>query len=596
MTNQSDYFLNVSRSLTGRAWKDRLDDRQRRLAGAISDRHEVSDILARVLAARDVGADEVAAYLDPKLRELLPDPSTLTDMDATAARLADAIARNEQVALFGDYDVDGASSTALMRIYLRHFGLDPAAYIPDRIFEGYGPNPDAIDKLADAGATLLVTLDCGTTSLDAIAHAKRRNLDVLVLDHHQVGVELPLADALVNPNRAEDLSGLTYLSAAGVTFMVLIGVNREMRRRGESDLPDLMRMLDLVALATVCDVVPLVGLNRAIVHRGLEIIRGGGNPGITALGLASRLSGPPSTYTLGYMIGPRINAGGRIGDASLGMRLLTATDESEITRIAARLDELNAERQAIEASAVEEAIAVAEREFGSGEGPPVLVLESEHWHPGVVGLIAARLKERFDRPAFAIAMRQDGTGSGSGRSVAGVDLGHAVHLATENGLILKGGGHAMAAGITLRQEQIGPFKAFLSERLEVDVAKARDNAAVHVDAALTARAASVEFIDEVQRAGPFGAGNPNPLFAFPAHRIKGAAIVGAGGHVRCSLVSPDGARLSAIAFRAASSDLGERLLTLGDMDALHICGVLSINHWQGRETPQLRIDDAALPG
>ncbi|MCB1518738.1 MAG: single-stranded-DNA-specific exonuclease RecJ [Hyphomicrobiaceae bacterium] len=596
METQRSFFLQVEKSLTGRAWLDRLDERQKRLAGAIADRHEVSDILSRVLAARNVDAEQVEAYLDPKLRDLLPDPATLTDMDAATARLADAIDRQEHIALFGDYDVDGASSTALMRLYLRHFGLDPEAYIPDRVFEGYGPNPDAIDKLADAGATLLVTLDCGTTSIEAIAHARRRNLDVLVIDHHQVGGELPLTDALVNPNRGDDLSGLTYLSAAGVTFMVLVGLNRELRKRGQANLPDLMQMLDLVALATVCDVVPLVGLNRAIVHRGLEIIRAGGNPGITALGLAARLSGPASTYSLGYMIGPRINAGGRIGDASLGMQLLTATDESEITRIAARLDELNSERQAIEAQAVEEAIAVAEREIGDGEGPLVLVLESEHWHPGVVGLVAARLKERFDRPAFAIAMRRDGTGSGSGRSVSGVDLGHAVHLAVGQGLVEKGGGHAMAAGITIRQEQISRFKAFISEHLQEQVRAARDKAAVQIDAALTARAASTDFVHSMQQAGPFGAGNPSPVFAFPAHRIKGASIVGVGGHVRCTLLSPDGARLGAIAFRAASSPLGEKLLTLGDMEALHVCGNLSLNHWQGRETAQLRIEDAALPG
>ena len=405
-------FLDVTRSVAGRAWVDRLDPAAARTAAAISQRTGISEILARIIAARGVALDDAEVYLEPTIRGLMPDPSSLTDMDRLAERLARAIADNEAVALFGDYDVDGACSCALMARYLRHFGIEPQVHIPDRIFEGYGPNIAAMDKLIDSGASLIVTLDCGTTSDGPIAHARGRGADVLVIDHHLSDHDLPQATALVNPNRPDDISGLGYLCAAGVTFMVLVAVNRALRNRGDSGLPDLMRLLDLVALGTVCDVVPLTGLNRAFVVRGLEVARRGDNRGIAALALAARLNGPINPYHLGFLIGPRINAGGRIGNAALGTELLTIDDEHHALSIAARLDELNSERQRIEVEAVEEAAAVAELEIGAGDGPPVLVLASANWHAGVVGLIAARLRERFERPAFAIALGPDGSGTG----------------------------------------------------------------------------------------------------------------------------------------------------------------------------------------
>ncbi len=587
-------FLDVTRSVGGRAWVDRLDMAGTRLATAISQRHDIPEILGRVMAGRGVGLDEAGSYLEPTIRSLMPDPSTLTAMDALAERLAGAITDNESVALFGDYDVDGACATALMARYLRHFGLEPRVHIPDRIFEGYGPNIGAIDKLIDGGATLIVTLDCGTTSDHPIAHARSRGVDVLVIDHHLSDHELPPATALVNPNRADDISGLSYLCAAGVTFMVLVAVNRLLRQRGDTGLPDLLKLLDLVALATVCDVVPLVGLNRAFVVRGLEVARRGDNPGIAALALAARVGGPINPYHLGYLIGPRINAGGRIGNAALGTELLTVEDEHHALAIASRLDELNGERQRIEVEAVEQATAVAELEIGSGEGPPVLVLASAEWHPGVVGLIAARLRERFDRPAFAIALGPDGGGTGSGRSVPGVDLGRAVIAAVESGLIPKGGGHAMAAGVTLRPGQLSAFRGYVSEALAADVAKARAATSLAVDAAVTARGASVELVKALERAGPFGAGNPNPVFAFPAHRARFAQVVGKGGHISFSLASEDGARLKAIAFRAAGTPLGDLLLREQDVP-LHFAGTLSLDHYQGREQVQLRVLDVARP-
>lgn len=587
-------FLDISNSVTGRGWVDRLDVVAARNATAIGQRTGISDILARIMAARGVGLEDAESYLEPSIRNLMPDPSTLTAMDELAERLAKAIADNESIALFGDYDVDGACSCALMTRYLRHFGIEPQVHIPDRIFEGYGPNIAAMDKLIDAGATLIITLDCGTTSDGPIGHARSRGADVLVIDHHLSDHDLPPANALVNPNRPDDISGLGYLCAAGVTFMVLVAVNRTLRNRGDTGLPDLLKLLDLVALATVCDVVPLTGLNRAFVVRGLEVARRGEKPGLSALALAARASGPLNPYHLGFLIGPRINAGGRIGDAALGTRLLALDDEHQAMVIAAQLDELNGERQRIEVEAVEEATATAEAEIGSGEGPPVLVLASANWHPGVVGLIAARLRERFERPSFAIALNPDGTGTGSGRSMPGVDLGRAVIEAVETGLLPKGGGHAMAAGVTLRSGDLGPFRAFLVDRLSASVTTARAASALKVDAALTARGATVDLLHNLEKAGPYGAGNPSPVFAFPAHRARYPQIVGKGGHVSFTLASDDGAKLKAIAFRAAGTALGDTLMRDNDQP-LHFAGGLSLDHYQGREQVQFRLIDIARP-
>lgn len=587
-------FLDISSSVTGRAWVDRLDAAAARNATAIGQRTGIPDILARIMAARGVGIEDAQSYLEPSIRNLMPDPSTLTAMDDLAERLARAITDNESIALFGDYDVDGACSCALMTRYLRHFGLEPQVHIPDRIFEGYGPNIAAMDKLIEAGASLIITLDCGTTSDGPIAHVRGRGADVLVIDHHLSDHELPPATALVNPNRPDDISGLGYLCAAGVTFMVLVAVNRVLRNRGDTGLPDLLRLLDLVALATVCDVVPLTGLNRAFVVRGLEVARRGDKPGLAALALAARASGPLNPYHLGFLIGPRINAGGRIGDAALGTRLLALDDEHQAMVIAAQLDELNGERQRIEVEAVEEATATAEAEIGGGEGPPVLVLASAKWHPGVVGLVAARLRERFERPSFAIALNPDGGGTGSGRSMPGVDLGRAVIEAVESGLVPKGGGHAMAAGVSLRPGELGAFRAFLAERLGPSVNAARATSALKIDAALTARGATVDLLHGLEKAGPFGAGNPSPVFAFPAHRARFPQIVGKGGHISFTLASDDGARLKAIAFRAAGTALGDVLMRDGDQP-LHLAGGLSLDHYQGREQAQFRLIDIARP-
>ncbi len=587
-------FLDVEKSVLGRPWRDRLSLEGQGAAEAMSRLWGYSDLLARVLAARGVKPDAAEAFLAPTVRALMPDPFSVQDMEAAAERLADAVVNRETIAIFGDYDVDGACSSALLGGYLGACGVAYIIHIPDRIFEGYGPNVEAIRALAGQGARLLVTVDCGTVSFEPIAEAARLGMDAVVLDHHQAPEALPKARAIVNPNRQDDLSGLGHLCAAGVVFMTLVALNRELRRRGffadRGEPPDLMHSLDLVALATVCDVVPLDGLNRAFVARGLEVMRARGRPGLKALFDAAGARGPPSAYHLGFMIGPRINAGGRIGDAALGAKLLLLEDETKAQAIALELDRLNRERQAIEAVAAEEAQAEALASLGLAEQGAAIVTASEGWHPGIVGLVASRLKERFKRPAFAVAFKGK-TGTGSGRSIVGVDLGKAVRAAVDAGLLVKGGGHAMAAGITISKDRLGDFRAFLEETLASSVERARADDALFVDAALTAGGAVSALVQSFQQAGPFGAGNPEPVFAFPAHRIVDAAVVGAG-HVRARIRAGDGSQLNAIAFRAADGPLGLALLK-GKGEPFHIAGTLSIDRWGGGEKVQLRIVDAA---
>lgn len=589
-------FLGVRTSARGFAWRDRLGAQQEGLATALSQRLGLPDALARLLAGRGVGVDEAEAYLDPTIRALMPDPRVLTDMAAASDRLAQAVERRERVAIFGDYDVDGACSAALLADYLEAVGATTIIHIPDRIFEGYGPNVAAIDALAEQGASLLVTVDCGTTSFEPLAHARARGLDVVVLDHHQAPESLPAANAVVNPNRQDDLSGLGMLCAAGVVFMTLVDLNRTLRARGafaNRKAPDLLLGLDLVALATVADVAPLVGLNRAFVRKGCELMRRRGRLGLAALCDAARVSGPPRSYHLGFLIGPRVNAGGRIGDAALGARLLRESDPVEATRIARQLDQLNRERQAIEIGMLAEAEAEAMASLGEGEQGAVIVTSAEGWHPGVVGLVASRLKERFRRPAVAIAF--DGSrGTGSARSIAGVDLGRAVRAAVESGVLIKGGGHAMAAGLTIEKARLGDLRAFLEARLGVAVAAAREVDGMEVDGALTARGLTLDLLEAIERAGPFGAGAPEPSFVLPRHRIADVFEVGES-HLRVRAVAGDGASLNAIAFRAVGAPLGDFLKTMRG-ESVHLLGHVSIDSHRGEQRPQFRLIDAADPG
>ncbi|MBX9711566.1 MAG: single-stranded-DNA-specific exonuclease RecJ, partial [Xanthobacteraceae bacterium] len=569
-------FLGVTMSATKKLWRDRLDARGAARALAIAQRYQLPEMLARVIAGRGIDIDAVDDFLDPTIRKLMPDPSTVTQMEAAAKRIADAAARGEKVAIFGDYDVDGATSAALLTWHLRHCGLDPLIHIPDRIFEGYGPNNEAVRALAGKGATLLVTVDCGTTSIEPLAEAKKLGMDVVVIDHHQCGDELPVVDALVNPNRPDDLSGLGHLAAVGLVFVTLVAVNRELRARSfwtsEMPEPDLLGVLHHVALGTVADVAPLLGLNRAFVAKGLIAMRRRDHIGHTALMDVARLNGPPEAWHLGFMLGPRINAGGRIGRADLGVRLLLEGDVSEAARIAAELDRLNMERRVIEQAAEAQAEAEALAALGLEDKGAVIVTASEGWHPGVVGLVASRLKEKFSRPAFAIALEPGGTGTGSGRSIPGVDLGKAVRQAVHDGVLLKGGGHAMAAGVTLKKERLAEFRAYIESALAADVARARHVNELFIDGAVSARGVTTELVNTLNRAGPFGSGNPEPMIALPSHELIYADEVGQA-HLRLRFKSGDGAIVNGIAFRAIGQKLGNALIeNRGQM--LHVAGSL----------------------
>ncbi|CDZ51378.1 single-stranded-DNA-specific exonuclease RecJ [Neorhizobium galegae] len=585
-------FLGVERSAGDQRWVSRLDQAAQNRALAIAQIHGIPDLVARVLAGRGVTLDDAPAFLDPTIRSLMPDPYTLTDCEKAVLRLADAIARQEKVAIFGDYDVDGASSSALLYRFLRHFGVEAEIYIPDRIFEGYGPNPTAIRQLIANGASLIVTVDCGSTSHDALAAARDEGCDVVVIDHHQLGHELPPCLALVNPNREDDLSGQGHLCAAGVVFLVLVAAARHLRQIGDprAGSLDLLAWLDIVALATVCDVVPLKGLNRAYVVKGLLAARHMGNAGLSALFRKAGLGGPVTPYHFGFLIGPRINAGGRIGDAALGSRLLTLEDPIEAEVIAARLDELNRERQAMEAAMLAEAEAEVLAEYGNGEGANVIVTARDKWHPGIVGLIAARLKEKFKRPAFAIAFDPSGRGTGSGRSINGFDMGRMVRAAVDTGLLVKGGGHAMAAGLTVERSNLGRLRAFFEEMAGEGVPALVANHVLKIDGALSASGATLELFDQLEQAGPYGSGHSQPVFAIPAHRLKDARLVGTA-HIKVTLEAADGSRLEGIAFRAAETPLGNMLLNSRGAQ-IHAAGCLSADQWQGTRRMQLRLLDA----
>ncbi len=592
MTGDKRLFLDVRQSATGVSWEHRLSERQDMTALAIAQGHGVPDIVARVLAGRGVTADQAERFLDPTIRDLLPDPASLTDMDKAATRIAEAIMAKEKVAIFGDYDVDGAASSALLKRFLAHFSVPSEIYIPDRIFEGYGPNPEAMRDLVSRGATLIVTVDCGTNSAVSIDAAKEAGADVVVLDHHQVGGALPEATAVVNPNREDDLSGQGHLCAAGVVFLALVQTARVLRSRlPDAAQPDLLSLLDLAALATVCDVVPLIGVNRAFVVKGLQMARQQKNEGLAALARVSRIGEPISTFHLAYLIGPRINAGGRIGDAALGSRLLATVDPVEAGTIAETLDRLNQERQQMELEMLAAARAEADAELAGGNGPAIIVTASTNWHPGIVGLIASRLKDHARRPAFAIAFNANGIGTGSGRSVSGFDLGRLVRAAADAGLIVKGGGHGMAAGITVERAKLGELRAFFEERAATEVFRLQDEESLPIDGALAAEGATLGLLDALERAGPFGAGHVAPVFALPRHRLADARAVGTN-HIRADLQSESGGRIQAIAFRAVDTALGEFLFK-NRGKTIHVAGSLSGNYWNGNRTVQFRIIDAA---
>ncbi len=589
-------FLGVTASARGLTWRERLSPAAANTAAAISQRYNLPELLGRVLASRDVSIDEVSVALDPTIKALMPDPSILRDMDKGARRLAEAIEKRQKIAVFGDYDVDGACSSALMRLFLAYHGIDARIYIPDRLLEGYGPNPQAIDMLARE-ADLIVTVDCGTTSFETLDAAKPHGTEVIVVDHHQADERLPDVAAVINPNRQDDLSGLGHLCAAGVVFMLLVATARELRGRTLYDdklkPPNLLQWLDLVALATVCDVVPLKGLNRAYVTKGLQVMHARSNVGLKALADAAGLAVAPTSYHLGFVLGPRINAGGRIGDAGLGARLLSGHDALEAARIAVLLDKLNRERKDIETATLEEAAANADRIVTDKPDCAVLIVGGDTWHKGVVGLVASRLTDRFRRPSCVIAWDEAGRGTASLRSIDGVDIGEAVRAAVAEGILEKGGGHAMAAGLTVLRDKLEALETFLNSRLARKTDTARSKAGLDLDGALTPLSVTDDLLSLIERAGPYGQGNPQPRFAFPAHRIRFAKVVGEA-HVRCTLEAGDGSKLDAVAFRAAGQPVGDTILASAGLP-LHIAGHLRRDTWNGRNRLELVIEDVADP-
>ncbi|MBM9593133.1 single-stranded-DNA-specific exonuclease RecJ [Roseitranquillus sediminis] len=578
----STAFLNVEASVTGRRWVGPTIEADR-LTEAMAQATGLPEVVCRCLVARGVAPDGAAAYLAPTLRDLLPDPRSLRDMEVASQRLLRAVRRRERVAIFADYDVDGGASAALLLIWLRHMGLGATLYVPDRLEEGYGPNEPAMAALA-AEHDLIVCVDCGTVAHGPVAAA--RGADVVVLDHHLGGAELPAALAVVNPNRADEDGSLAHLCAAAVVFLLLVDMGRRLREEGANG-PDLIAMLDLVALATVADVAPLVGVNRALVRRGLEVMRRRERPGLVALADVAALDRPPECHHLGFVLGPRINAGGRIGRADLGARVLSTDDPHEAAALAEQLHRLNDERREIEAQVREAALAQVE---ARGDDGPLAWAAGEGWHPGVVGIVAARLKEATGRPAVVIGF--DGaTGVGSGRSVAGVDLGAAVHRLAAEGLLLRGGGHRMAAGLSVERNGLEPAMARLGELLARQAGQEMRRNDLVLDALVAPCAATAELVRRVDAAGPFGMGSSAPRFALADVRLAGVRRVGEG-HLRLDLADGAGGRLQAIAFRAFDGPLGPAVEARAGR-SLHLAGRLEINVWQGRERVQLRVEDAA---
>ena len=585
-----DCFLGVERSVLGKRWETRGGDD--RTALALAQRFSLPELVGRVMAARCVAIETAEDFLNPTLRSLLPDPGGLADMQRAVDCLVAAIRQETPIALFGDYDVDGATSAALLARFLTAVGAPPRIYIPDRQAEGYGPNAPALRRLADEGVKVVVTLDCGTTAIEALEAAAEAGLEMVVVDHHAPGNALPPARALVNPNRVDDETPLGQLAAVGVAFLLVVALNRALRKAGwyggeARPEPDLMAWLDLVALGTVCDVVPLTGINRALVGQGLKVMARRGNAGLAALAEVAGISEPPGTYHAAFILGPRVNAGGRVGESSLGAALLSSDDPQETRRIAAKLDAFNDERKAIEQAVLDQAL------LQLGEAPEDAALAfaaGEGWHPGVIGIVASRLKERSSRPALVVSL-DGGIGKGSARSVPGVDLGAAVLAAREAGLLVDGGGHPMAAGLTVREADLPDLRTFLDERLAARMAEIGYRPSLGIDALLQPGAADATLVRSLQQIGPFGAGNAEPRMALASVRIAGARVVGEN-HVRCHLTGTDGRRLKAIAFRSLDGPLGPALLETRGLP-LHIAGKLRADDWAGPDAVQLIIDDAA---
>lgn len=562
-----------------------------RKAELIAQRFALPLPVARIIASRGIPVDDVANFINPKLQNLMPDPFCMKDMEKAAKRIAEAIVKKQKVAIIGDYDVDGATSSSVLRLYLESVGIEPEIHIPERD-EGYGPSRQAFDEFAALGAELVITVDCGTTAFDVFDYAGSLNIPVIVLDHHEAEVRLPEVYAVVNPKRldeSDDYPYLKYMAAVGVVFCTIVAVNRELRKQGffaGREEPNLLQWLDLVALGTVCDVVPLLGLNRAFVRQGLRIMSLRSNTGLRALIDKSGISEAPSAFHLGYVLGPRINACGRVGEASLGNKLLCSRDDFQAGRLADKLNEFNAQRKEIEAYVLLSAIEMLE---GTPQEYPIAFAAGKDWHQGVVGIVAGKLKERYNVPAFVMSIEPDEV-KGSARSVPGVDLGALIIAAKEKGLLTKGGGHTMAAGFSLPEDKIEAFRRFAGEYVRQKLGEEDVAPVIEVDSALDLLGANTDFAAALELLEPFGAGNAEPKIVLEHVRVVKPGIVGAG-HVRCFLTSGNGGSLKAMAFKIADTELGKTLLN-SQGAAFDIAGVLRRDNWQGRNSVQFIIDDA----
>ena len=594
-------FLGIRQSATGARWQEARravnDTDLDRLSRGLTEAYDDMPLpVARLLAARGIDRDQLPSFIEPKLRDLLPDPSRFKDLNKAVARLADCVEAGEPIGVFGDYDVDGACAAALLVWVMRDLGVSVDVHIPDRFTEGYGPNQAALMALGERGASLIVTVDCGITAHAPLAAVASTGMDVIVIDHHIAGPELPKAHSVINPNRLDEDGTYGHLCATGVTFIVLVGLIRELRRRDffgtERTPPDLMMHLDLVALATVCDVVPLAGLNRAFVGQGIKIMSQRRHPGLTRLADAAGMKAAPDTYALGFLLGPRINAGGRIGSSQTAVQLLSTLSDDEATGLAAKLDQLNAERRQIEQDIREQAI---DRALQAPD-TPVIVLSDKSWHEGVIGIVAGRLKERFGKPACVIAMGDDGVGKGSGRSIPGFRLGSAVIAAHQAGILLGGGGHDMAAGFSIDAANLDAFATFLAQRMEKDLNGQAPQLVREVSGTLSTQGAQPELTDWLEKLGPFGSGNPEPRFVLPDCKVKFAKPVGeTGAHISCRLDDGSGITLNAIAFQAGGAPLGNLLLDAADGRHIHILGRLKRDNFRGGRAMQIEIEDAAMP-
>lgn len=584
------FVLDVERSVLGKKWV--LSEGDARAADAISQTFGLPEIVGRILTARGISIDGVEDFLNPAIKTAMPDPSTLKDMEKAAERIADAIMSGEKTAVFSDYDVDGATSAALLKRYFRALGCDLRVYIPDRIAEGYGPNVPALQKLAAEGTRLLLTTDCGVTAFDALAAGTAAGMEIVVLDHHRAEPRLPDAYAIVNPNRLDCDSKQGHLAACGVVFLTLVAINRVLRQRhwftAERPEPRILQWLDLVALGTVCDVVPLTGVNRAFVAQGLRVMAMRQNKGLTALADINNLSEQPSTFHAGFVFGPRVNAGGRIGDSDLGARLLSTEDPLEAREIAQRLHNYNAERKAMEADIVASAIATA----ADMQDDLVIVVGGDGWHPGVIGIVAARLKEKYNRPACVIAFDENGIGKASGRSVSQIDLGGAIIAAKQKEILLAGGGHKMAAGFTVAKDRLSELREFLNDHAREQLQGAAYAPELKLDGVLSVHGLTLDFAEKLTSLAPFGAGHAEPRFVLSGVKIIRPSVVGEN-HISCFVQdSSGGGSVKAIAFRALDSELGELLLTSGGQP-LNLAGTVTINTWQGKRSVNFQIMDAA---